>query len=124
MEKIHTDLAPAAIGTYSQAIKSGNTIYFSGQIPLDFKTMALVSDDFTAQATQVFTNLQAVSEAAGGSLDKIVKLTIYLMDLTHFPQVNEVMAQFFKQPYPARTTIQVSGLPKMSRIEVDAVMVI
>ena len=124
MKKIHSDAAPAAIGRYSQAIKIANTVYFSGQIPLDPATMTLVSDDITAQIRQVFVNLQAVCEAAGGQLGKIVKLTIYLMDLAYFPLVNEVMAQFFNEPYPARTTIQVAGLPKMAKVEVDAVMVI
>lgn len=121
---IQTEQAPQAIGTYSQAIRSGNTIYFSGQIPLDPSTMALVSEDFTAQVTQVFTNLRAVSEAAGGHLDAIVKLTIYLTDLTQFAIVNEVMTRFFKPPYPARTTIEVSGLPKGAQVEVEAIMVL
>jgi reactive intermediate/imine deaminase len=122
--KIHTEQAPQAIGPYSQAIQVGNTIYFSGQIPLDLTTMALVSDDFADQVTQVFNNLQAVSKAAGGSLDAIVKLTIYLTDLTRFSIVNEVMMRFFKEPYPARTTIQVSALPKAAQIEIEAIMAI
>src|SRR5947209_7054340 len=98
--KIHTDQAPQAIGAYSQAIKAGNTVYLSGQIPLDPHTMALVSTDFTAQVRQVFTNLQAVCKSAGGSLDAIVKLTIYLTDLKYFSVVNEVMMTFFKEPFP------------------------
>ena len=123
-QNIHTEEAPQAMGPYSQAIRVDKTVYFSGQIPLDPKTMALVSDDFTAQARQVFRNLQAVSQAAGGRLENIVKLTIYLLDLQYFPRVNEVMMQFFTEPYPARATIQVSALPKAAQIEIDAVMVI
>lgn len=123
-QKIHTDNAPKAIGPYSQAIKAGNTVYFSGQIPLDPTTMQLVSDDVASQAKQVFTNLKSVAHAAGGDLNAITKLTIYLMDLTHFPIVNEIMQQFFQEPYPARTTIQVAGLPKAALVEVDAIMVI
>ncbi len=122
--KIHSQHAPNAIGPYSQAIKSGNTVYFSGQIPLDPKTMTLVSDDIAAQTTQVFTNLKAVCEAAGDSLNAIVKLTIYLTDLAHFPIVNEMMTTFFEEPYPARTTIQVSALPKAAQIEIDAILVL
>lgn len=122
--KIETQHAPQAIGPYSQAIQAGNTIYFSGQIPLDPKTMEIVSTDFAAQALQVITNLQEVSKAAGGNLDAIVKMTIYLTDLAHFHILSEVMMRFFKQPYPARTTIQVSALPKAALIEIEAVMVI
>lgn len=122
--QIETQDAPQAIGPYSQAIHAGNTVYFSGQIPLDPKTMQLVSDDFSSQAKQVLNNLQAVSLAAGGSLEKIVKLTIYLTDLANFAALNEMMMQFFKPPYPARTTIQVSALPKSAQVEIDAVMVI
>lgn len=122
--KIETSHAPQAIGPYSQAIHVGNTVYFSGQIPLDPKTMALVSDDFTAQTEQVFENLKAVSEAAGGRLDAIVKLTIYLTDLAHFQIMNAMMTRFFDEPYPARTTIEVAALPKAALIEVEAVMVI
>lgn len=121
-KEIHTDNAPQAIGPYSQAIQVENTVYFSGQIPLNPVTMALVSEDIKAQTVQVLTNLDEVSKAAGGSLDQIVKLTIYLTDLKHFPIVNEVMAQYFKKPYPARTTIQVSALPKAAQIEVEAIM--
>jgi reactive intermediate/imine deaminase len=122
--KIQTDQAPQAIGPYSQAIRVDNTVYFSGQIPLDPKTMNLVAEDFLTQAEQVFLNLQAVSVAAGGRLDDIVKLTVYLLDLTQFPIFNEVMLRHFSEPYPARTTIQVAGLPKNSQLEVDAVMVV
>jgi len=123
-EKIHTRFAPDAIGTYSQAVKSGNIVYFSGQIPLDPATMTMVTGDMAAQASQVFTNLQEVARAAGGSLDQIVKLSIFLTDLTHFPIVNEVMSQFFSEPYPARSTVQVSALPRGSQIEVEAIMVL
>jgi len=123
-QKIHSDQAPQAIGPYSQAIKTANTVYFSGQIPLDPKTMALCSADFKAQTTQVFTNMAAVAKAAGGDLASIVKLTIYLVDLANFAIVNETMQQFFTEPYPARTTIQVSALPKAAQIEIEAVMVV
>lgn len=122
-KQIHTQQAPQAIGTYSQAIQAGNTVYFSGQIPLDPKTMTLVEGDFAAQTQQVFTNLQEVCKAAGCSFNDIAKLTIYLIDLNHFPIVNEVMAKLFEQPYPARTTIQVSALPKAAQIEIDAIVV-
>lgn len=123
-QKIHTNLAPAAIGPYSQAIRVGDTVYLSGQIPLDPQTMMLVANDIKRQAVQAFMNLQAVAIAAKGDLSKVVKLTIYLIDLKHFAIVNEVMSQFFQEPYPARATIQVSALPKDALIEVDAVMVI
>ena len=123
-EKIHTRFAPDAIGTYSQAVKSGSTIYFSGQIPLNPDTMNLVTGDLAAQASQVFTNLQEVARAAGGSLNQMVKLAIFLTDLTHFPIVNEVMAEFFSEPYPARSTVQISALPRGAQIEVDAIMVL
>ncbi|MEJ2416640.1 MAG: RidA family protein [Exilibacterium sp.] len=121
---IHTEKAPAAIGPYSQAIKATNTVYLSGQIPLDPETMELVKGDFTAQAQQVFKNIQAVCAAAGGDLQDIVKLNIYLTDLSHFPSVNEVMAEFFQEPYPARAAIGVKELPKGAAIEADAIMVI
>jgi len=123
-EKIHTRFAPNAIGTYSQAIKIGNTVYLSGQIPLDPVTMDLVSGDIAAQTTQVFTNIQAVVKAAGGTLEKIVKLSIFLTDLTHFPIVNEVMAGLFSEPYPARSTVQISALPRGAQIEIEAIMVL
>ena len=121
---IDTPDAPAVIGAYSQAVKVGNTTYFSGQIPLDPATMALVSDDFAEQTRQVFNNLDAVARAAGGGIGEIVKLTIYLTDLATFPLVNEIMASYFIAPYPARATIQVSALPKAAQIEVDAIMVL
>jgi reactive intermediate/imine deaminase len=120
---IHTQAAPQAIGPYSQAIQAGDTVYFSGQIPLDPTTMTLVSDDFRAQAQQVFSNIKTVAAAAGGDMTAIVKLTIYVIDLAHFPIVNEVMSEYFSEPYPARTTIQVSALPKNALIEVDTIMV-
>lgn len=119
---IETADAPSAIGTYSQAIKVGNTIYLSGQIPLDVKTMTLVEGDIAAQTHQVFRNLQAVAKAAGGTLNDIVKLTIYMMDLGHFAVVNDVMSEYFDKPYPARATVQVSALPKLAQIEMDAIM--
>ncbi len=121
---IHTDKAPAAIGTYSQAVKVNNTVYLSGQIPLDPNTMTLVDGDFAKQAHQVFKNLQAVCEAADGSLAEIVKLNIFLTDLSNFPIVNEVMAEYFQEPYPARAAVGVKELPKGAVVEADAIMVI
>jgi reactive intermediate/imine deaminase len=119
---ISTDKAPAAIGTYSQAVKVGKTVYLSGQIPLVPETMALVEGDFKAQVNRVFQNLKAVCEAAGGGLQDIVKLNIYLTDLAHFATVNEVMAEYFQQPYPARAAIGISELPKGSLVEMDGVV--
>jgi len=119
---IHTDRAPAAIGTYSQAVKAGTTVYLSGQIPLVAETMELVSDDFAKQTHQVFENLKAVCEAAGGSMNDLVKVNIYLLDLSHFATVNEIMASYFAQPYPARAAIGVSELPKSAQVEIDGVM--
>ncbi|RUO79994.1 reactive intermediate/imine deaminase [Idiomarina tyrosinivorans] len=119
---IATDKAPAAIGTYSQAVKIGTTVYLSGQIPLIPETMEMVSNDFRAQAEQVFKNLTAVCQAAGGELQDMVKLNIYLTDLNEFAVVNEVMASFFKTPYPARAAIGVSQLPKGAQIEIDGVL--
>lgn len=121
---VHTDQAPAAIGTYSQAIKVNNTVYLSGQIPLVPESMTLISDDFTEQAHQVFKNLSAVVNESGGELKDIVKLNIYLTNLDNFPLVNEVMAQYFTEPYPARAAIGISQLPKDSLIEADGVAVI
>ncbi|MBD1585458.1 RidA family protein [Pseudomonas typographi] len=120
---IQSDKAPAAIGTYSQAIKAGNTVYMSGQIPLDPATMELV-EGFEAQAVQVFDNLKAVAEAAGGSLGDVAKLNIFLTDLSHFATVNEVMGRYFEQPYPARAAIGVAALPKGAQVEMDAILVI
>ena len=121
---IQTDHAPAAIGPYSQAVRSGNTVYFSGQIPLDPATGALVEGDIEVQARRAFDNLKAVAEAAGGSLGQIVRLGLYLTDLGEFAKVNAVMQEYFVAPFPARSTIEVSGLPKGAGFEVDAVMVI
>jgi reactive intermediate/imine deaminase len=123
-QKITSPLAPKAIGPYSQAIKIGNTVYLSGQIPLNPETMQLVTGDLAIQAEQIFMNLREVCKAAGGEFDDIVKLTIYLTDLSHFSVVNEVMSRFFREPYPARATIQVSALPMTAQIEIDAVMVV
>ncbi|MGM0907320.1 MAG: RidA family protein [Pseudomonadota bacterium] len=119
---ISTDNAPAAIGTYSQAVKIGTTVYLSGQIPLVPETMELVSEDFTAQAEQVFKNLTAVCEASGAELQDMVKLQIYLTDLGQFAIVNEVMAKHFRQPYPARAAIGVKQLPKGAQIEIDGIL--
>ena len=121
---INTDKAPAAIGPYSQAIKAGNTVYLSGQIPLDPATMELVSDDFEAQARQVFKNLTAVCEEAAGSLQDIVKINLYLVELDNFAIVNRVMEEFFTPPYPARAAVGIKALPKGSQFEAEAVMVI
>ncbi|KAF1066088.1 MAG: 2-iminobutanoate/2-iminopropanoate deaminase [Pseudomonas citronellolis] len=120
---IHTDKAPAAIGTYSQAIKVGNTVYVSGQIPLDPTTMELV-EGFEAQTVQVFENLKAVIEASGGYLNDVAKLNIFLTDLAHFATVNEVMGRYFTQPYPARAAIGVASLPKGAQIEADCILVL
>jgi len=121
---ISTDKAPQAIGTYSQAVKIDNTVYLSGQIPLDPETMELVDGDMRIQITQVFNNLTAVAEASGGSLADVAKLNIYLTDLSHFPLVNEVMSEFFSEPYPARAAVGVAELPKASLVEMDAVLVL
>ena len=121
---IHTDSAPAAIGTYVQAVKVNNTVYLSGQIPLDPQTMTLVDGDISAQINQVFKNLSAVCEASGGDLSNIVKLNIFLTDLSHFPLVNEIMGQHFQEPYPARAAIGVNELPKGAQIEMDGILVI
>lgn len=121
---IQTDKAPAAIGTYSQAVKADNTVYISGQIPLDPGSMEIVEGGIDAQITRVFDNLVAVSEAAGGSLKDAVKLTIYLTDLSNFPTVNEIMAKYFDEPYPARAAIEVSALPKGVGVEMDAILVL
>ena len=122
---IHTNLAPAAIGAYSQAVRAGNTVYLSGQIPLDPASMTVVGEgDFRAEAHQVFKNLQAVARAAGGELDDIVKLNAYLTDLAHFAIFNEVMAEYFQQPYPARAAVGVAALPKGVQVEAEAVLVL
>ena len=121
---IHSADAPAAIGPYSQAVRVGNTLYMSGQIPLDPKTMQIVEGGIEAQANRVFANLDAVATAAGGSLNDIVKLTILMTDLGEFAKVNEIMSAHFDAPYPARATYQVSALPRGARIEVEAVLVV
>jgi len=121
---IRTDQAPAAIGTYSQAVQVGGTVYLSGQIPLDPATMELVGPDMAAQVRRVFDNLAAVAAASGGTLADVVKLTIYLTDLAHFALVNEIMAQYFSEPYPARAAIGVAQLPKGAAVEMDAIMVV
>lgn len=121
-EIIATDKAPAAIGTYSQAVKVGSTVYLSGQIPLVPATMELAGDEFEAQVVQVFENLKAVCQAAGGELADIVKLNIYMVDLGNFAKVNEVMGRYFQQPYPARAAIGVKQLPKGAQVEMDGVV--
>jgi len=121
---ISTDKAPAAIGTYSQAVKVDNTVYLSGQIPLDPATMEVVAGGIEAEIRRVFDNLSAVCEAAGGSLADIAKLNIFLTDLSNFPTVNEIMATYFDQPYPARAAIGVASLPKGVGVEMDAIMVL
>ncbi|WP_133131429.1 RidA family protein [Legionella yabuuchiae] len=124
MKVIKSALAPEAIGTYSQAIQCGQVIYLSGQIPLDPKTMQLCSDEIRAQIKQVIENLASVCEAAGGSLSNIVKLNVYLTDLTHFPLINEAMKHYFSEPYPARAAIGVAALPRNAQVEMDAIMVL
>ena len=122
---IHTDKAPAAIGAYSQAVRAGNTVYLSGQIPLDPAAMTVVGGgDFRAEAHQVFKNLRAVAEAAGGTLDDIVKLNAYLTDLANFAVFNEVMAEYFAQPFPARAAVGVAALPRGALVEAEAVLVL
>ena len=123
-EIIHTDQAPKAIGAYSQAVKIGHTAYLSGQIPLVPETMTLVSGDIESQIYQVFDNLKAVASAAGGDLNDIVKLNVFLTDLAHFPILNEIMSHYFEQPYPARAAVGVASLPKDAAVEVDAIMVL
>jgi reactive intermediate/imine deaminase len=120
---IHTDLAPKAIGTYSQAVRAGDTVYLSGQIGLDPQTMQM-AEGIDAQIKRVFDNLKAVAEAAGGSLNEVVRFTVYLTDLKHFAKVNEAMAAYLDEPYPARAAIGVASLPRDALVEVDAVMVL
>ena len=119
---IQTDAAPAAIGTYSQAVRSGNTVYISGQIPFDPETMEFVSNEIEKQIHQVFKNLNAISIAADGNLNQIVKLNIFLTDLACFPMVNKIMAEYFQTPYPARAAVGVKELPKGALVEMDAIM--
>jgi reactive intermediate/imine deaminase len=121
---ISTPAAPGAIGTYSQAVRAGNTVYLSGQIPLDPQTMQLVTGDIEAQVRRVFDNLQAVAQAAGGQLAHAVKVNVYLTDLAHFQTVNKVMAEYFAEPYPARAAVGVAALPRGAAVEVDAVLVL
>ena len=121
---IHTDRAPAAIGPYSQAVRRGDTVYLSGQIPLDPNTGLIVEGDIEAQARRAFDNLRAVCEAAGGSLDDVVRLGLYLTDLDQFARVNAVMSDYFEAPFPARSTIGVASLPRGAQFEVDAVLVL
>jgi len=121
-EIIQTDKAPQAIGTYSQAIKVGTTVYMSGQIPLIPETMELVEGDIATHIRRVFDNLKAVAQAAGGDLKDVAKLNIFLTDLSHFPTVNEVMAEYFTEPYPARAALGVASLPKGAQVEMDAVL--
>ena len=122
-EPIETKKAPQAIGTYSQAIRTGDTVYLSGQIGLDPETMQM-AEGIEAQTHRVFQNLRAVAEAAGGRLDDMVKLTVYLTDLVHFPRMNEIMAGYFSRPYPARAAVGVAGLPRNAMVEIEAVMVL
>lgn len=124
MQVIHTDKAPAAIGAYSQAIQAGNTVYISGQIPLDPVTMQVIGENIEQQIDQVFQNIGAVCVAAGGSFADIAKLTVYLIDMQHFPKVNEVMRRYFSSNYPARAVIEVSALPRGAQVEMDAIMVL
>ncbi len=121
---IFTDKAPRAIGPYSQAVRAGNTVYFSGQIPLDPKSGELVSGDFALETRRVFDNLKAVAEAAGGGFKDVARVTIYLTDLANFAKANEIMAEYFQEPYPARVTIGAASLPRGARVEIDAIMVV
>ncbi len=121
-QPVHTDAAPAAIGTYSQAVRAGNLVFLSGQIPLVPDTTAIVDGDFEARARQVFENLSAVAAAAGGSLDDVVKVTVFLTDLDDFATVNAVMEEFFSEPYPARAAVGVASLPKGADVEADAIL--
>ena len=117
-----TDKAPSAIGAYSQAVRTGNTVYISGQIPLDPRTMEIVKGGFEAEARRVFENLKGVAEAAGGSLNDVVRATIYMLDLSHFAEVNKIMGEYFDEPYPARAAVGVAQLPKDVAIEMDAIL--
>ena len=121
---IHTDEAPAAIGTYSQAVRCGNTVYLSGQIPLDPASMELRNDSIETEIHQVFKNLSAVAQASGGDLSNIAKLNIFLTDLAHFATVNQIMSEYFSEPYPARAAVGVASLPKGARVEADAILVL
>lgn len=122
-QAFETTKAPQAIGTYSQAVRAGNTVYLSGQIGLDPESMQM-AEGIEAQTRRVFDNLRAVAAAAGGSLDGVVKLTVYLTDLAHFPRINEIMAEYFSRPYPARAAVGVAGLPRNAMVEIEGVMVL
>jgi reactive intermediate/imine deaminase len=121
-QTIHTPLAPQAIGTYSQAVRAGDTVYVSGQIPLDPSSGQLVSGDIEAEIRRVFENLKAIATAAGGSLAHVVKLTVFLTDLAHFAKVNEIMATYFAEPYPARAAVGVAQLPRGARVEMECIL--
>ncbi|MEM9601497.1 MAG: RidA family protein [Pseudomonadota bacterium] len=121
---IATDQAPSAIGAYSQAVRTGNTVYISGQIPLDPASMTVVEGGIDAQIRRVFDNLKAVCEAAGGDLSQVVKLTVYLTDLANFPAVNDIMAEYIEQPYPARAAVGISALPKGVDVEIEGILVL
>jgi reactive intermediate/imine deaminase len=121
---IHTEHAPAAIGTYSQAVRAGDTVYISGQIPLDPATQSLVTGDFETQVRRVFANLKAIASAAGGSLDDALRVTIYLTELGNFPVVNKVMAEFCREPYPSRATVGVAALPRGAAVEIDCILAV
>jgi reactive intermediate/imine deaminase len=121
-KSIHTERAPKAIGTYSQAVRAGDTVYISGQIPLDPATGTLVSGEIEVEIKRVFENLRAVAEAAGGTLANAVKLTVFLVDMAHFPKVNEVMATYFTAPYPARAAVGVAALPRGARVEIECIL--
>ena len=121
-EIISTDKAPQAIGTYSQAVKTGNTVYLSGQIPLVPETMEMVDGDIDAQIRQVLDNISAISKAAGGSLDNVLRVGVFLTDLAHFGRVNEIMSEYFNEPYPARAAIGVASLPRDAEVEMDAIL--
>ncbi|MGH8279121.1 MAG: RidA family protein [Gammaproteobacteria bacterium] len=121
---VHTNLAPKAIGPYSQAIRAGDTVYLSGQAALDPKTAALVTGGIEAEARRVFENLKAVAEAAGGGFTQVVRVTVYLTDLGNFAKVNAIMAEYFHEPYPARVTVGVAALPKGAQVEIDAIMAV
>ena len=123
-QPIHSDHAPAAIGPYSQAVRAGNTVYLSGQIPLDPASGALVEGDIATQARRAFDNLKAVCEAAGGTMDDIVRVGLYLTDLADFAAVNAVMAEYCREPYPSRATVQVSALPRGAQVEIDGILVL
>ncbi len=121
-QHVHTDNAPAAIGTYSQAVRAGNTLYVSGQIPLDPATGTLVSGDIDAEIRRCFDNVKAIAHAAGSSLEQVVKVSIFLTDLAHFSRVNEIMATYFAMPYPARAAVGVAALPRGARVEVECIL--